>query len=169
MAISLLLLTGAGIAYVMIADRAETKNMKSANFTYNEERAVAAVLPGVEFADYRRASYVTAWEIKPGIRKVYITVYDWRSVYPPIENKDSSIIGDETSPYVNAPVVRFQGTVNCENGLFYNPNVYVANDLVSTALKRMTLDAPAEKLTKREVDIICSNETLEKTRDIGNL
>jgi len=157
--VGFILLVCAEIALAGLLRQDENELVKSADFLKSEEKALATVLPGLEFAGIERVSYVTAWKISPERRRVYITIYDWRAI-------PESIRQNMSERYRDVPLVRFQGIVDCKAGLLQNPNLYSANDLVSPALRKITKDAPAEKLTEREVMVMCNDDTLRRTKEI---
>lgn len=137
----------------------QNENTAYKTFLYNEEKSLAAVLPRLDFADYDRVSYVTAWRTSPGKRKVYITIYDWRPY--------NAIREDEKDGrYKDVPLVRYQGEVDCKKGILENYAIYSAQDLVSSQVKKIGGGMPFANLNKHETEVICSNETLRKTKNV---
>ena len=130
---------------------------------YEEEREISATLPGLEFAEYRRLSYVVAREISPRERGVHIAIYDWKSVIS-LRN-----LIDPRSTYRAPAVLRYEGTVECDTGIFRSPNVYGADNLITKPYMAVTTDAIDEQLSESEVDVICSEDTLRKTEKIESL
>jgi len=147
------------LAIAGAARSSEAERVMKDGFLQNEEKTLAAVLPGLDFADIERVSYVTSWKISLERRKVHITIYDWRSIPESLRKK----MGER---YRDVPLVRLQGIVDCKKGILENPNLYSASDLVSPALRKITEDAPAEKLTEMETAVMCSQDTLRRTKDI---
>ena len=130
---------------------------------YEEEREISTTLPGLEFAGYRRLSYVMARKISPRERRVHIAIYDWKSVIS-LRN-----LIDPRSTYRAPAVLRYEGTVECDTGIFRSPNVYGADNLITKPYMAVTTDAIDEQLSESEVDVICSEDTLRKTEKIESL